>query len=303
MNQKLEKLIARYAELSGNPKAFSESMLRPPPKAFRVNTLKASPHEVSERMRSHGLLIGPLMFCREAFLTSSDATQSLEHRLGLIYFQDPASLLPVLVMQSELKTAKFVLDACAAPGSKTTHIAAIMENRGVLVANDSSSQRVRALRFNLEKAGAVNVVVTNHSLLAFPPAQFDAILLDAPCSLEGTARADPSALKAWSLKKVKILSKLQKRMILKAFDLLDQGGVMVYSTCTFAPEENEAVISHLVEKRPARLEMVFIPGFETRPGVAEWNGEKFAFETGRAARVWPHHNDTAGFFMAKVKKE
>lgn len=300
-NDKLHKLVSRYSAVSGNPAEFSKSMQSFPRKCFRVNTLKANVSEIRESF-GKAFPIEPVPFCREAFFTSLAALKTSEHEEGLVYFQDAASLLPVLAINGELKKAGTVLDACAAPGSKSTHIASVMDNRGLLISNDSDYNRVRALRFNLEKSGAMNCLVTNHNLLKFPGFQFDVLLLDVPCSLEGTARKDPAAVKFWSEKKIRLLAKLQKRLILKAFGLLKPGGIMVYSTCTFAPEENEAVVSHLLENSDAKLVQPTLPGLEFSPGLEEWNGKTFGPEMKKCVRVWPHQNDTEGFFLAKVMK-
>jgi len=295
MIPRIPKLFSeRLSSMVDDSKAFFASLETPPPYAFRINTLKGNKKMVLERFESYGIKLNQIPFYRDGFVTGSlDVGNTIEHFLGMVYIQEAVSMIPPLVIE----IGRDVLDACAAPGSKTTQLAALMENRGMLVANDSNY----ALTGNLERAGATNTVVTNRSILDFG-GSFDSILLDPPCSSEGTVRKNPDLLSRWSLRSVISHSNLQKRMILKCFDLLKPGGSMTYSTCTFSPEENEEVVDYLVKKRDgARLESFSLKGFRTSSGIGKWNGKRFEC-TERVARIWPHHNDTGGFFVAKVRK-
>lgn len=291
----------RYSSLVDDQEEFFACLARPLPKSFRVNTLKCK--DVGKRFSSYGIKIMRVPWYSDAFISENpEIGSTLEHFLGAIYMQELVSMLPPLVVRKELEHANAVLDGCAAPGSKTTQLAALMENKGIIIANDIAYGRIRALRFNLEKTGTLNTVITNYDLRHFPAMQFGVILLDAPCSAEGTARKNPKFFSVWSPRQVSGHAKLQKQLITKAFDLLAPGGCLVYSTCTFAPEENEGVVDWLLEKRPAALEQIEIPQLRLSPGILEWNGTQFNPEVSKAARVWPHHNDTGGFFMAKVRK-
>jgi NOL1/NOP2/sun family putative RNA methylase len=291
----------RYEQLVDDPEAFFSCMNTYAPKSFRANTIKSSPDEIRERFESYGIGIRQMPWYEDAFVSEEpEVGGTLEHFTGKIYIQELVSMLPPWALRDEL--GGFVLDACAAPGSKTTQLSALMQNRGVVIANDLDYGRIKALRFNLEKVGAINALITNQDLRFFPKMEFDSVILDAPCSSEGTIRKNPKLFSSWNERKVRGHSKLQKHLILKAFDLLRPGGAMVYSTCTFAPEENEGVVSYLLEKREAKLEGIPIPGFKTSPGIGEWKKDKFHDEVRKCARIWPHHNDTGGFFMAKVRK-
>jgi NOL1/NOP2/sun family putative RNA methylase len=288
----------RYGDLIDDE--FFACLERPLPKSFRVNTLKCN--DVEKRFKSYDIKIKQVPWYRDGFISENpEIGGTLEHFLGAIYVQELVSMLPPIVVRKELEHAN-VLDACAAPGSKTTQLAALMENKGVIIANDIAYGRIRALRFNLEKTGTLNTVITNYDLRHFPSMQFDVILLDAPCSAEGTARKNPKFFSLWSPRQILGHAKLQKQLITKAFDLLAPGGCLVYSTCTFAPEENEGVVDWLLGKRPAALERIDIPQLRLSPGILEWDGRRFNPEVSKAARIWPHHNDTGGFFMAKVRK-
>lgn len=299
-----ERFRERYFPLVDDADAFLAALGRLTPKSFRVNTLKSSAARVAERFAGYGMGISGVPWCAEAFVCDSpEAGFTLEHFTGAIYMQELVSMLPPLIVADELKNARFVLDCCAAPGSKTTQMAALMGNRGTLVANDVSYSRIRALKFNLEKAGALNTVITNRDLNAFQNLQFEVVALDAPCSSEGTIRKNWDVFDSWSEREIQKYSRVQKQLILKAFDMLAPGGTMTYSTCTFAPEENEAVLDWLIRNRPdARLEPIAFEGLRTSETVESWAGEEFHHEVRKAARIWPHHNDTGGFFLAKVTK-
>lgn len=295
-------LKERYGDLTNDSSEFSTSLQQPLKKSFRVNTSKSSVEKVKESFDKYGIELQGVKWCSEAFTTSRDALASIEHALGHIYFQELTSLLPVAAIKDVLENAQNVLDACAAPGSKTTHLSAEMKNRRCIVANDADRQRLRALRFNLEKTGSLNVVISNKDLLRFPDSSFDVIILDVPCSAEGILRKNAGAMERWSLQRIAACAALQKKLILKAFSLLENGGTMIYSTCTFAPEENESVLSELLEKTSAKTENIEFDGLKSSKGVDEWLKASYNSDVKKAVRIWPHQNDTSGFFIAKVVK-
>lgn len=295
----------RYGKLVDDPEAFFSCLARPLPKTFRVNSLKASADDVIRRMEGYGVHATRMPWYEDAFISSSlDIGATLDHFCGIIYIQELVSMLPPVIVRKELEQAGIVLDACAAPGSKSTQTAAIMRNNGTLVANDLDYSRIRALKFNLEKCGAINTVITNYDLQHFPKQQlYDVVILDAPCSSEGTMRKNEKLFDSWSPRAFPSYSGNQKVLILKAFDLLREGGTLIYSTCTFAPEENELVVDHLLKNRElASIEPISVEGMKLSKGVVEWENEGFDPRVGMCARIWPHHNDTGGFFMARVGK-
>ncbi len=293
----------RYAQLSESPEEFFAALSTPLPRTGRVNTLKATVEQVRERFAKYGLPYEPAPWYAEAFTTSSAAvSRTLEHFIGAIYLQDYASMLPPLVVKEELQTAELVLDACAAPGSKTTQMAALMRNRGTIVANDVEYQRIKALKFNCEKTGVFNAAITNFDLRDYPACEFDVVLLDAPCTSEGTIRKDRKIVQWWSMNYVYGTAQRQKQLILRSFDLLARGGVMIYSTCTFAPEENEEVVDYLLRNREATLEAINVPNFRLIPGLTQWRDKSFDARLSLTARVLPQHNDTGGFFLARIRK-
>jgi len=224
----------------------------------------------------------------------------IEHWLGLFYVQEATQTVPVRVLAP--LPGECVLDLCAAPGGKTSHAAALMKNRGCLVANEPSGRRQQALLANLNRIGTLNVIVTEYRGESFPThARFDCVLLDAPCSAEGTLRKDASLRGGARLGTIRRLAALQKRLIVRAYDLLKPRGRLVYSTCTFAPEENEAVVAHLLRERGARIDPLRLP-FSSAPGLPEWAGETFPASLADCARIYPHHLDSGGGFIALVKR-
>lgn len=293
----------RYESLADQPEKFFEALLRPLPRSCRVNTLKANVPQVRKRFDDYGIPFRPCEWYEHAFVSDDIRLgATLEHFIGAIYIQDLASMLPPLIVRHELESATSVLDACAAPGSKTTQLAALMQNRGTIVANDLEYERIRALKFNLEKTGTLNTIVTNYDLRNFPDSQFDIVLLDAPCTSEGTMRKDRKLFTWWSAKRIPASAHRQRQLITKAFDLLREGGTMVYSTCTFAPEENEETIQFLLDNRPAQLVPIEILGLKTMPGLTSWQGKDFDPNLALTRRIFPHFHDTGGFFLAKVRK-
>ena len=222
---------------------------------------------------------------------------------GWLHGQEEVSALPAVVLDPQ--PGERVWDACAAPGSKTSQLAALMDDSGLVVATDNNLGRLSALRSNAERLGVTNVAVTvedarHHSLKPFGGDSYDRVLVDVPCSCEGTIRKNPDALETWTLDHVRGISGVQKGILGRAIEVTREGGTVVYSTCTFAPEENEAVLQHALESSPCRLAEFDCP-LECTSGITEWQGESFDESMSRAKRLYPPHNDTGGFFCAKLE--
>lgn len=234
---------------------------------------------------------------------------SLEHTLGHFYSQSLSSQLAVDFLDPQ--AGESVLDLCAAPGGKTVLIAERMQNQGMIVANEIYRHRNIALKANLDRMGVMNCVVTSYNGIEFPMTkQFDKVLLDGPCSAEGTLNfIDNKELPFKNDNEFrKGLVRTQQKLILKAFELLKEGGEMVYSTCTYAPEENESVVQYLLNQTTAKLVDMDSKVIDTSiqdqlsDGIKEWNGEKFDQSMRFVKRVYPHKIQTGGFFIAKISK-
>lgn len=226
------------------------------------------------------------------------------YQAGLYYLQEPSAMTPA--SRLPVSPGERVLDLCAAPGGKATALGAGLKGQGLLVANDINKARAKALLRNIELFGLPNVFVTNEAprrLLESFPEYFDKVMVDAPCSGEGMFRKNPAVVESWKEKGPDYFSGIQKEIILNAYDMLKPGGKMLYSTCTFSPLENEAVITHLLTKRPgsAVISMEDYEGF--RPGLTKGAGFTFHPDCQKARRIWPHHMAGEGHFLALIEKQ
>ena len=297
--------LARYDPLVDDPEAFHAACGRPLPSVVRVNDLKASPERVRRAFEAAGVDHETVGWHEGLFRLgdgeSPGNTWPFVH--GWVYGQEEVSAVPALAVDPD--PGERVFDCCAAPGSKTTQLAALMGDRGRLVGNDNNLGRLSALRANAERCGVTNLVVTrqdarNFSLKPLSGEPFDRALVDVPCSCEGTVRKNPDALEEWSLDHVEGIAGVQKGILERALEVTREGGTVVYSTCTFAPEENEAVLQHVLETHECRL-LEFDLDLEHSPGITAWDGERYDGSMRRAKRIYPHHNDTGGFFCAKLE--
>tara|TARA_Y100000034_G_scaffold57186_1_gene69882 strand:- start:388 stop:924 length:537 start_codon:yes stop_codon:yes gene_type:complete len=177
-----------------------------------------------------------------------------------------------------------------------------MKNKGLIVSNDNSYMRLRASNMNIQRSGITNAVITLMDG-RFIKGNFDKVLLDAPCSGTGTIKKSPNTILEWNPNQVKRLVRIQKNLIRNAFEILKSGGTLVYSTCTLEPEEDEGIISWLLEEFDnAKLEKIKITGLKSSEPVLEFEGKKFNPEVKKCLRIWPQDNDSDGFFVAKIKK-
>lgn len=285
--------------------AFLASYKEPPSSGLRVNTLKVSPEAFSQ---ISPFPLTPIPWTKVGFTLPPECRPGTHpyHTAGLYYLQDPSAMAVTEVLDPQ--PGERILDLAAAPGGKTTHIAARMENQGLLVANDINYSRVRDLYNNIERWGAQNIVVVNETpqRLAdhFGPF-FDKVLVDAPCSGEGMFRKDPDAIYEWNPRMVESCANRQDEILDDAARMVRPGGRLVYSTCTFAPEEDESSVWRFLRTNPNfDLEEVdqregFYPGrpdwfMEHDPAVIEAGPEILS----RTIRLWPHLGPGEGHFIA-----
>ena len=203
------------------------------------------------------------------------------------------------------KEKDLVLDVCASPGAKTSHLAELMKNKGLIIANDYKYDRIKALSINLQRCGILNTIITLMEGKRFSRSEikFDKILVDAPCSGTGAIRKSLKTLKMWNPNMFKRLSGIQRQLISVAFERLKENGTLVYSTCSIAPEENEAVVDFLLKKYDnAKLEQINLP-IKKSNIILEYEKELYNKEIKKCLRIWPQDNNTEGFFVAKIKKE
>ncbi|HNW94872.1 MAG TPA: hypothetical protein PKL60_01665 [Anaerolineaceae bacterium] len=278
--------------------------------AVRVNLLKsANPQAAFSRWSGrYGWQAKPIPFAPDAWQISSAQNppgQTIEHRFGYYYIQDAASILPVALF-SALPKDGLTLDMAASPGGKSTQLVESADDASLLLANDSSASRLQALRVVLLTWGAANSAVTNfpgERLGAWFPETFDRVLLDAPCSMEGLRVSASHPFRAITPGERERLAARQYALLESAVSAARIGGEIVYSTCTLAPEEDEAVLSAFLEKHPgsARLLPSPLAGLNA-PGLTRFEGREFDHQTARSLRLWPHLAGTNGFFAAKLLK-
>lgn len=290
---------------------FMEYCEKPTRKIIRCNTLKISPEKLRKRLEGKKWKISqpykdyPGIMIIESHLEPGELGKSIEHMTGLYYIQELSSMMSPIALQP--KKEDFVLDLCAAPGSKTTQMAVMMENYGLIVANDVKIERIRALVTNLERLGCANTVTTRMDGVQFcermkqKNLSFSKILLDAPCSGQGVIRTDNKVWNMFNENMIKGLSLMQKKLLASCFSILKKDGILVYSTCTFSPEENEEVIQFALENFPVELEEIKLP-IKSRESLKTWKNKTFFPEIKKCHRIYPHDNDTEGFFVAKLRK-
>ncbi len=289
--------------------AVLRTFTQPKPTTFRVNTLKADSASIRQQLEASGFRLETVPWNHAAFTLRNGQLRNLQetpcYQRGEIYVQSLASMLPALVLDPQ--PDERVLDLTAAPGSKTTQIACLMRGRGRLVANDNNRIRGYKLQANVKQQGAANVEISRRHGEAFGKVgaePFDRVLVDAPCGTEGrffTGR--PSSYNYWKPRKIHEMVVKQRRLLEAGARALRLGGVLVYSTCTFAPEENEGVVNWVLGRFDGALDIepIVVPIPNTMPGLTVWEEKVFCTSLSRTVRVLPT-DDMEGFFVARLKK-
>jgi NOL1/NOP2/sun family putative RNA methylase len=298
--------FSRYRPLIDDWPAFLDSLERPLPACAWANVRRIDAERLAELVAEDGVALEPIRWRPNAFRWPLDARPSRNWPLlaGLFQIQEEVSMLPVRILDP--RPGERILDLCACPGNKTGEIAVALEGRGTVVANDVSWARSRALRNTIERLGLVNVATTVFDGRRYPAAAglFDRVLVDAPCSCEGTVRKNRGVIDELLERSEASPVETQKALLLRAFRLTKPGGRIVYSTCTFAPEENEFVVMSLIERVGDLVEVIpaHVPGLVHSPGLTSWLGKALDPRMALAMRVWPHQNDTGGFFVTALEK-
>ena len=290
-----------YHDIIPDFSLFQESLAKPFPVHLRINSLLAQPAKAVSALRKKGVSL--TRACREhdTLYIAEDLPYPgnlLEYFLGHIHPQALTSALTALALHP--RKHALVLDMCAAPGGKSAHMADLMENTGFMVCNDLFANRHVSLGHTLSRLGVQNSVVTGYQAQEFPlRQQFDYILADVPCSCEGRFRITPNDTQYRENRRKALLPDIQKKILLRGFDLLKTDGEMLYATCTYNPAENESVVNFLLEERDAELLPIHL-GIAFEPGLSEWDSEIYDKRLKRTARFYPHHVDSVGFFMARI---
>lgn len=308
-----EKFLERLTAIVG-PSLFREieKTFVERPTSFRVNTIRGKKEEIRRVLDDAGFKVKAAPWYADAFVLQNKSKRELMelsmYKNGEIYIQSLASMAPPIVLDP--KPGEKVLDLTAAPGSKTSQIAAMMKKQGELMANDNTKPRFFKLKHTMELLGGaagefLKLRMEDGSRLCGEYQNyFDKILLDAPCSAEARFVAgDSKTYGYWSERKIKEMAYKQRKLLFSAWHALKPGGVLVYSTCTFAPEENETQIARIIERFKDAVDMVSIDlsGLKTLQPVKEWKGKAFHPDTQKAIRIFPTE-EIEGFFVAKLRK-
>jgi len=292
--------VKHYNELLGKDYSrFTEELDYYLAKAVRMNPLKMNP-ELTKARLSQYFDLEPIPWCKDAYWVSGerrDIGNTIEHQLGYCYIQEAASMLPPVVLDP--KPGETVLDIAASPGSKTTQMAAMMRNTGVILANDKG-MRLRPLGINVQKTGCRNVMLTNMDGRALKQLAFDRVLADVPCSATGTLQRSKQASSMWNPAFFAKLQQLQFQLASAAYSSLKPGGRMVYSTCTLEPMENEGIVTKLIELGAKVLAIDL--AIKREEPFTEFQGTRFHPDVKRCLRIHPYTNHTEGFFVALLEK-
>ncbi|KDQ60725.1 hypothetical protein JAAARDRAFT_124502 [Jaapia argillacea MUCL 33604] len=289
---------------------FFEANESPRPVTIRTNTLRTRRRDLAQALVNRGVNLEPIgkwtNVGLQVFESSVPIGATPEYLAGHYMLQAASSFLPVIALAPQRNER--VLDMASAPGGKTTHIAALMQNTGVVFANDSNKARTKSLTANVHRLGCKNVVVCSHDGREFPKVMggFDRVLLDAPCSGTGVISKDASVKVNKSDRDFMLLSHLQKQLILCAIDSINPasktGGYFVYSTCSVTVDENEAVVDYALRKRP-NVKLVDTGLEFGREGFTSYRGKTFHSSVNLTRRFYPHVHNMDGFFVAKFKVE
>ncbi len=304
----LDYMIERYINIFNEleeTENFLEGCESPLIKSIRCNELKVSCSELEKILQEKGFKLERLEWLRYGYKVTSYPKKpslgaTIEYLLGFYHIQGVASMIPAHVLNPS-ETDK-VLDMAAAPGSKTSQLAQIMKNNGVILAVEKNRERIKSLFSNLNRLGIINTIVlrTDSRNLEKLNIRFNKILLDAPCSGEGLIPIDKSRKTKTSISDLYQFSALQISLIETAYKLLNPGGELVYSTCSIGPEEDELVVNYAIEALGMKAEKIYnVPGDE---GITTYLSYKFSPEVKNCIRLYPHKHGTEGFFVCKLIK-
>jgi NOL1/NOP2/sun family putative RNA methylase len=299
-------MIERYINFLGMDDTIKllEANERPLTPAIRVNTLKIGVSELKQRLESKGFKLEPIEWVPYGFKVL-DEPQNLgslhEYLQGYFYLQNITSMLPPIIL--EPKPNETVIDMCAAPGGKATHLAQIMNNKGSLILIERNQKRIPALEINLRRMGVTNSIVMNLDAINTSKLNIkaDKILLDAPCTGEGLIREDKSRKKSKNIKDIYKMASIQKKLLDAGLNSLKSRGKLLYSTCSIAPEENEEVVNQVLKEKPH----FNISEIKTQYGI---NGLTYIYKNTlikdlkNTQRFYPHIHDTIGFFICLISK-
>jgi len=298
-----QELLRRYAELLDDVQAFACALETPLVPSVWVNPLKTTVERFLAYCHRAGIAAEPIPWYPGGFRlrNCSRPGATLPFVAGWYYVQEEIAMAAVLALDPQ--PGERIVDLCAAPGGKTAQTALRVGPEGMVIANELQMERLSALRTTIDRLGLLNVVVTwaDGRTLPLPSAHWDRVLVDAPCTGEGTLRKRTQSWYGTDERFRRHCMAVQRRLLRHALLLVRPGGIVLYSTCTFAPEENEQVLDEVLGDYGS-IEPFDIPQLRATPGVRQWRGRSFRSDVEHARRFWPHHNDTGGFFIARIRR-
>ncbi len=286
--------------------SFVASYDRPRAQALRINPLKSTDLGDQKNVLDRTFALEPVPWAENGYYYDPDEAPGKHpyHEAGVYYIQEPSAMAPVTFLDAA--PGEKILDLCAAPGGKTTQIAAAMQGKGILVANEPNPNRAKILALNIERLGISNAIVVSalpDALSEIFQGYFDRILVDAPCSGEGMFRKNEEAETEWSTENVEMCADRQEGILREAVKMLAPGGRIVYSTCTFAPAEDEAQISRFLKENPDFICTKVEASCGMESGRKEWAGEDPADGVENSIRLWPHKMRGEGHYLAVLDRE
>ncbi|MFX1503090.1 MAG: RsmB/NOP family class I SAM-dependent RNA methyltransferase [Promethearchaeota archaeon] len=300
-------MVERYIQFLGlgETKKYLKANEQPLTPSIRVNTLKIPALELRNRLEEKGFRLEQLEWVPYGFNVlkeSHNLGSSHEFLQGYYYLQNIASMLSAIILNP--KPNDTVIDMCAAPGSKATHLAQLMENNGKLILIDRNKNRIPALNVNLRRMGIINSIVLNMDSVNLLELNIkaDKILLDAPCTGEGLIRQDPKRKKSKNMRDIEKMALIQKKLLRTGLKALKSGGTLLYCTCSIAPEENELVINNILDE----LKGFTIDKITKKYGVnglTEVLGMDLNEDLKLSQRLYPHIHDTIGFYFCLIKRK
>ncbi len=302
----LQYMIERYIDFLGIDETIklleaNERHLTP---SIRVNTLKIKINDLKERLELKGFELEPIEWVPYGFKILNEPLNlgSLHEFLqGYYYLQNVASMLPAIILDPSPED--IVIDMCAAPGSKATQLAQIMNNKGTLILIDKNKKRIPSLEINLRRMGVTNSIVLNFDSINLERLNIkaDKILLDAPCTGEGLIRQDTSRKRSKNLSDIQKMASIQKKLLLAGLNALKPNGKLLYSTCSIGPEENELVVDFVLEKN-YKFSIIKISEQYGVRGITEVYGNACRKDLNFSQRLYSHIHDTIGFFLCLITK-
>ncbi|MCX6053876.1 MAG: hypothetical protein NTZ74_02980 [Chloroflexi bacterium] len=309
----LEDQLERFKPLLSGEEylRLQEEIRKPLLPAFRINPQKTGPDFILSLTERYGWTLSNIPYCPTGFRLENNegvgVSSTVEHKTGLLYIQEAASMLPVELFSIRKDPENLTLDLAASPGGKTTHLIDRQSDTGLTFANDSSQGRIQALKIVLQHWGACSAAVTHFPGERFGgwfPNTFDRALIDAPCSMQGLRTSESHNSRPVTIKESRMLSQRQTRLLTSALQAVKPGGEVVYSTCTLLPEEDEEVVESILKKFSRSVQLLstgkVLP--LAAPGIQSYQDRKYEFSMENTVRFWPHRYHTAGFFACVFRK-